>query len=372
MIVDAASASSSAAAAAASATTAEGHADDAEASATTASGHATTAEGHATTASGHATTAEGHKDDAETAKTAAESARDAALAAFDDFDDRYYGAHASDSAAETYVTGNGLTVDAGDLYFNTTDTVMKLYTGSAWVAAYVSGGSFLAAANNLSDVADAATARTNLGLGTAATSASTDFVAVTGDSMTGDLNFGDNDKAIFGTGSDLQIYHDGTNSQIRDLGTGDLYIQASAAVSFTNTNASETYAVLNENGAVSLYYDNSAKFATASAGVAVTGRATGTLTTDNDLSFDMNASNYFKCTPTGTGTLTFTNITAGQSGNIWLDNSGGHTISAAATTYIASADLTTISTAGVYFLSYYSDGTNVMVSATPAVTSAGA
>jgi len=98
----------------------------------------------------------------------------------------------------------------------------------------------------------------------------------------------------------------------------------------------------------------------------------GTVTTDNDLSFDMNATNFFKCTPTGNGTLTFTNITAGQSGNIWFDNSGGHTISAASTTYIASADLTTISTAGVYFLSYYSDGTNVMVSATPAVTSAGA
>ena len=98
----------------------------------------------------------------------------------------------------------------------------------------------------------------------------------------------------------------------------------------------------------------------------------GTVTTDNDLSFDMNVTNFFKCTPTGNGTLTFTNITAGQSGNIWLDNSGGHTISAASTTYIASADLTTISTAGVYFLSYYSDGTNVMVSATPAVTSAGA
>ena len=98
----------------------------------------------------------------------------------------------------------------------------------------------------------------------------------------------------------------------------------------------------------------------------------GTVTTDNDLSFDMDATNFFKCTPTGNGTLTFTNITAGQSGNIWFDNSGGHTISAASTTYIASADLTTISTAGVYFLSYYSDGTNVMVSATPAVTSAGA
>jgi len=40
----------------------------------------------------------------------------------------------------------------------------------------------------------------------------TDFVAVTGDSMTGNLSFGDNDKAIFGAGSDLQIYHDSSNS----------------------------------------------------------------------------------------------------------------------------------------------------------------
>jgi hypothetical protein len=41
---------------------------------------------------------------------------------------------------------------------------MKLYTGSAWVAAYVSGSGYLASANNLSDLASASTARTNLGL----------------------------------------------------------------------------------------------------------------------------------------------------------------------------------------------------------------
>lgn len=98
----------------------------------------------------------------------------------------------------------------------------------------------------------------------------------------------------------------------------------------------------------------------------------GTVTTDNDLSFDMNATNNFKCTPTSGAALTFTNITAGQSGNIWLDNSAGVTITAAATTYISGTDLTTISTAGVYFLSYYSDGTNVMVACSPALTSTGA
>ena len=87
----------------------------------------------------------------------------------------------------------------------------------------------------------------------------------------------------------------------------------------------------------------------------------GTITTDNDLSFDLNVTNNFKSTPSGTGTLTFTNHTAGQSGNILLDNSGGHAISLAATTK-GDADLaTTISTAGTYWLSYYDDGTNAYV-----------
>jgi len=145
----------------------------------------------------------------------------------------------------------------------------------------------------------------------------------------------------------------------------------------------ENLAKFVSDGASELYYDNSKKLATTSAGIDVTGSvvcdgatvdgaARGTVTTDNDLSFDMNASNQFKCTPTGSGTLTFTNITSGQSGNIYLDNSGGHVISAAATTFISAADLTKISTAGKYFVSYYSaDGTNVLVSASSAVTASG-
>ena len=193
---------------------------------------------------------------------------------------------------------------------------------------------------------------------------------VTADSS-GDVLFPDNEKAIFGAGSDLQIYSNGTNAYIQENVGGDLYIWG-ANILLENGTGSARYAEFVSGGASKFFHAGSAKLATTSTGIDVTGKATGTLTTDNDLSFDMNASNYFKCTPTGNGTLTFTNITAGQSGNIWLDNSGGHTISAASSTYIASADLTTISTAGVYFLSYYSDGTNVMVSATPAVTSAGA
>lgn len=87
----------------------------------------------------------------------------------------------------------------------------------------------------------------------------------------------------------------------------------------------------------------------------------GTVTTDNDLSFDLDVTNNFSCTPTAGGTLTFTNHTAGQSGFVLLDNSGGYAITASATTKINADDLTTISTAGVYLLSYFDNGTNAYV-----------
>ena len=88
----------------------------------------------------------------------------------------------------------------------------------------------------------------------------------------------------------------------------------------------------------------------------------GTVTTDNDLSFDLNVTNNFQCTPSGAGALTFTNHTSGQSGFILLINSGGHAISAHTNTKINAADLTAISVAGTYTLSYFDNGTNAYVS----------
>jgi len=87
----------------------------------------------------------------------------------------------------------------------------------------------------------------------------------------------------------------------------------------------------------------------------------GTVTTDNDLSFDMSVTNNFKCTPAATGALTFTNITAGQSGYVLLVNTGGYAITAAATTKVNTTFLATVSTAGTYLCSYFTDGTNVYV-----------
>lgn len=98
------------------------------------------------------------------------------------------------------------------------------------------------------------------------------------------------------------------------------------------------------------------------------GAQRGTVTTDNDGSFDMNVTNNFKCTPTGTFTLTFTNITAGQSGWVLLVNTSGYSISAAATTKVGASTLATISAAGTYLLSYFTDGTNVYVTASGALS----
>ena len=76
---------------------------------------------------------------ANSAKSAAEAARDATLAAFDSFDDRYLGTKTSDPSVDN--DGNALV--AGSLYYNSTSGIMKVYNGTAWVAAYVSGADYL-------------------------------------------------------------------------------------------------------------------------------------------------------------------------------------------------------------------------------------
>lgn len=80
----------------------------AAASASAAAVHVTTANTHATTASGHATTALGY---------------------LNDFKGRYYGAQSSDPALDPL----GAAINAGDLYWNTTSSTLKVYNGSAWV-----------------------------------------------------------------------------------------------------------------------------------------------------------------------------------------------------------------------------------------------
>jgi hypothetical protein len=101
---------------------------------------------------------------------------------------------------------------------------------------------------------------------------------------------------------------------------------------------------------------------------AVRGTVTSVSSSSNVTTYDMNTTNNFSTTTTETTDITFSNETAGQSGNILFVNAG-HVVSIDADVHMANGDLTAINVAGTYFLSYFCpDGTNVYLSATPAQT----
>jgi len=102
------------------------------------------------------------------------------------------------------------------------------------------------------------------------TNLNTDKLETSGGTLTGDLSFGDDDKAIFGAGSDLQIYHSGIHSYVDDAGTGDLRLRGNAGV-YLGKYTGESMVDAIADGAVTLYYDNAAKLATTSTGIQVTG-----------------------------------------------------------------------------------------------------
>ena len=96
--------------------------------------------------------------------------------------------------------------------------------------------------------------------------------------VTGNATFADDGRAIFGADSDLQIYHDGSNSYIQEGGTGQLVIRSEDLrlqdASGTNWLQADT------DGAVRLYHNNSRKLATTSTGIDVTGNITVSGTVD--------------------------------------------------------------------------------------------
>ncbi len=120
------------------------------------------------------------------------------------------------------------------------------------------------------DTFDSSTNSTALVFKTNTTGAATERMRLT---SAGDLHFLDNRKAIFGAGSDLQIYHDGSNSYITDAGSGSLYLRGSNQVRIESATG-EKYFIANANADTNLYYNNAVKLATTSTGIDVTGAAT--------------------------------------------------------------------------------------------------
>ena len=92
-----------------------------------------------------------------------------------------------------------------------------------------------------------------------------------GGAVTGNVAFGDSNKILMGAGSDLQIYHNGSNSYVSEEGTGDLLIRGSNNIYLAKSDGSETYARFEADGAASLYHNNAVKLATTATGITVTG-----------------------------------------------------------------------------------------------------
>jgi hypothetical protein len=86
------------------------------------------------------------------------------------------------------------------------------------------------------------------------------------------VNFPDNAKLNIGNSSDLQIYHDGTDSRITDTGTGNLYLTGASNISLLSN--ATTYGVFGTS--VDLYYNNSKKFETTDTGATISGSASVT------------------------------------------------------------------------------------------------
>jgi hypothetical protein len=142
-----------------------------------------------------------------------------------------------------------------------------------------------------------------------------DAVVFTVPTGTDDILFPDNAKAMFGAGSDLEIYHSGTTSYIRDTGTGDLQIFANDDVFIRGQSTNNYMARFAETGAVTLYHNNAAKLATTATGVDVTGAVKPTTYQETYVSksaastvtCDLATANHFAVTIAANTTFAFSN-----------------------------------------------------------------
>jgi hypothetical protein len=144
--------------------------------------------------------------------------------------------------------------------------------------------------------------------------------------------FTDNVKAEFGSSSDLEIYHDGSNSYIKDGGSGNLLITSDGASVQINKGTTENMAEFFTDGAVKLYYDSAKKFETTSSGVTVTGNTTTTghyfadthfRSTDTAAALSTTGAGIVYLRPNGYNSTT---------GQFTLDNSGNGTFAGSITT----------------------------------------
>jgi hypothetical protein len=158
------------------------------------------------------------------------------------------------SGSHSFIQESG----TGSLFIDATDLQLRNSAGQTYVNA-TSGGSVI-----LRYAGSEKLETTSGGIDVTGT------ITFDGGTTSADLNFGDNDKAVFGAGSDLQIYHDGSNSIIHDNGTGVLKLRAT---DFRLSNAGNTqdYIACTDGGDVDLSFNGAVKLSTKTDGVNITG-----------------------------------------------------------------------------------------------------
>ena len=159
--------------------------------------------------------------------------------------------------------------------------------------------------------------------------------SVTGTKLSNPLDLADNHKIRFGTGNDLEVFHDGTDSHI-DNNSGDLYLTTTGSGDDIHIRAvddvqikvqgNENAIIASGNGSVDLYFDAVKKFETASGGISLTGGAAANITALSDgatITIDMATACHHSVTLGGNRTFAApSNQAIGQSGSIFITQDG--------------------------------------------------
>lgn len=147
----------------------------------------------------------------------------------------------------------------------------------------------------------------------------------TGGSVTGNINFGNNNKAIFGAGTgDFEIYSDGTYSRIMETGGQFLVLDTNGSkVSLTSDN-SKVMGDFIKDGAVQLHHNGFQKFSTTATGVSVTGTVAATAFSGDG----SNLTNLPVSTPTlsSLGIANHNQLTVASNGNVTVTGTGAITV----------------------------------------------
>ena len=293
---------------------------------------ASNASASATQSANSATASANSASNASNSANSAAISAAAAAASVEAINASYLGVQTSDPSVDL----NGDHGTAGDWYYNSATQVTRIYDGAAWINGVISTNGLLQSSNNLSDLNDAAESRTNLGLGPAATTASTAYATAAQGALADSAlqSFTETDPVF--TAWDKSTGISITESQISDFGS---YEPADATI----------LKDADINSTVQAYDADTAKLDVTQSWTAAQRGATNTnASATGSITLDFSAYQNFVLTMSGNVTLSNPSTEAvGQSGFIVFiqDATGGRTVSLGSEYETAGAAGLTLSTA---------------------------